>query len=244
MKSDTVYTFPDPWFRRSRFEHAIHLAILTIGIVTVATGAVFYSLGYQVNWRTFSIQRTGLISLNTDIGTVPAEVKIDGAMVAAEIPYRTAPLFPGVYTVSIAKPGFKPWERTVTVEPNKVNNFPSIILIKEQPVEVATPSNAARLLSESRLDRRDIEVRENELWIEGKFVTRFSQDILSAAWYPDNEHVVYQVGNELWMVSLDGLRSDRIITASSPGLIEFQFTEKGRVLVYRTGGLIQAVELY
>lgn len=245
MKKNNQYSFPDVQISSSRWSHYVHLGIMIVAVVVISAVAIFYSLGFQLNWRTGSIHQTGLISLALKTGSNTAQVTINGKDVATQLPYRTAPIFPGSYTVKIQKPGFQAWNRTIKVVANRVNNFRDIVLIKKVPEPVIVGQDAEQALGNVQLDSRDIQIRhKNELWINDTFITRTSQDILVASWYTDRDHVIYQTGKTLWIAATDGLHTQILATVSEDGPIAYAFMKGGQILVYKDAETIKAIQLY
>ena len=205
--------------------------------------ATLYSLGYVVNWQTGTVQQTGLITLDSRISNLKPEIWINNQKVGGEFPYRFPRAFPGSYTVLIKKDGYQLWERHLQVEPNKVASFPSIVLILEQP-KIVSPEESRNYQVDLSPDKEDLEIRENELWIKGKFITRSSEDILAVRWYPDRRHVVYQSGADVLLTELDGLNTQKLLTLDYKTRLLFSFRDGGRVLVYQIEEVVYALELY
>lgn len=243
-KIEQDFTFPDKGIRRSRLSHTVHLVVLQILVVTISLVAVFYSLGYKINPTTHAIQRTGLIWITSDLDQVPASVKVDGTEVSLELPYRSVPLFPGTYDISITREGYQPWTRTVTIVPNKVVSFRYVTLIRIAPTPLQAQEADRNYLNGSNPDTRNITVKENELYVGGKFITRYSDDIYGAQWYSDRGHVALQVGNKLMLLEVSSRQSQVLATLSTKEEAPFRFRGKGKVLIYDDAGSIKALELY
>ncbi|MEI6477921.1 MAG: PEGA domain-containing protein [bacterium] len=243
MASTAVLTFPDRTFMRSKWQHALHLFVMSASIVSISTVAIFYSLGYQINWTGLSIRRTGLVTLDIGKSQFTADVIINGSRTGhVSFPYRSAPLFPGVYTVQVKRDGYQKWQRTLSVVANEVNDFHDIVLVLNTPATHVV-SDADRSSFDSTPDRHDISVRQNELYVAGTFVTRTSQYILNASWYPDGKHLVYQQGGVLWLADQDGLRTQQLVEVQGNVVIDYRFRDNGRILIYQDESGLHGLEL-
>ncbi len=235
------------FFRKSSGEaglgHLFHLIFLIVLITIVSTLALFYSLGYQINWAAHSIAQTGIFSLKSSSSTLQATVIINNEVKASRLPLRLTHVFPGQYSVTIKKDGYQSWSRIIDIKPNKVAIYKYILLIRENPVMVNPDPQDAQLLTTTP-DNQGIEVRENELWIDNQFITRTSQDIVSASWFPDHQHIVYQVGTELLLAEPDGSTTEKLLTIKQTKVVPFAFKNNGQILVYKEDGITKSEELY
>lgn len=221
----------------------VHVVLMTISFVILSSLAVFYSLGYQLNWATKSIQQTGIIVIDSHIPGLKADIYLNGQKKSDDFPFRYPQVFPGTYLVSIKKENYQDWKRSITVEPNKVASFRSILLLKKDLTPVELNGQLPVDFHPGRSE--DIEIKDNnELWVRQNFLTRSSDNILQAFWYPDNLHLVYQAGRKLILIEPDALFSQEILTFSRNEKISFTFREDGRVLVYSDQKTIYAIELY
>jgi hypothetical protein len=81
-------------------------------IISIAGLAVFFAKGYRVSPSTGTIAGTGIISVKS----IPdqASVYLDGHLTSVtDGPINS--LQPGEYSVKIAKEGYIPWEKKITV---------------------------------------------------------------------------------------------------------------------------------
>jgi hypothetical protein len=246
MRDSVSYTFPDPSFRHSKWKHRVHLFIMTVAVVGISGVAIFYSLGYQVNWYNYTIRRTGLITLDSVANELKADIIINGTQVASVFPYRSDPLFPDSYRIQVKKDGYQEWERTVNVEENEVTAFNSVVIILKKPDPHQLTEGDRRLFSTpTSVDRAGIEVRDNELYINGAFITRTSHSILNATWYPDRQHIIYQSGDELLLADRDGLHTQLLYTSQTQLPVSYKLADHGRILLYQDGNSsVRGLELF
>lgn len=230
--------------RRSRARHFFSLLGMTLTFLMVSVIAIFYSLGYEVNLEAKSVQQTGSLMLDAD-STDSASVYVNGQLAGTKLPFWSTHLFPGTYSLSLRKDGYQEWDRTVDVAANQVVSFRNLVLVKDKPDVV--PAKDAWLVNTDEGVSKDIEVRSSdELWLDGVFLTRTSQDILSAQYYPGNNQIVYQAGKDLWLLEPQSMTTQLLLSISAPTPISYTFRENGRELVYRdpTDGKVKAVLLY
>jgi hypothetical protein len=215
---------------------------MTLSFFLISSAAIYYSLGYHINWQAHSLQQTGIAVLDSRyINPNTATVLFNGKQLSGSFPFREAHLFPGTYTLSITRPGYQPWQHDIRINPNLVITIPNIIQIKNE--DTIVPQQVT-FFTFSDPDQRGIEIRENELWVRGKFITRSSDDILAAQWFPDNSHVVYQSGKELRIYDLESQVSQTLLHTKLLLPLRFSFSQNGRILLFTESGKYYQAELY
>lgn len=119
----------------------------TFAIIFLIAGPllVAYSLGYTLNLSTATFESTGGVFIKS--GAARLAVFLDGAFVK-ETGFITGSTLltdvtPGAHLVRLEKPGFRPWSKTVAVEPNAVTELRDVLLVPHQ-IAAAT-STAAEL---------------------------------------------------------------------------------------------------
>lgn len=210
----------------------------------ISVFAVGYALGYKVNWEAKSIEQTGIIYLDSKMANFDAEIFVNDKKIDTQFPYREHHIFPGIYNIAIKKADYQEWNRMVRVDANKVSSFPNILMIKDKttPVDAADYKNIAL---ENKVVDKTLSIKRNELWRDDKYLNRFSDDIVSARNYPDNQHIVLQLGKSIVITEKDGNNLQNILTLDSNERLNYGFAEGGRILVYQEGGnSTKAVELF
>lgn len=219
------------------------IRIIAFFIVSICT--VLYALGYKINVQTKSFEQTGIIKVDSKV-TDTAQVYLNGQKVSDLLPYRKAYVFPGVYDLKLTKDGFQDVSYRFTVVKNKVNNYPNATQIYTTPKNIAQDTYSTTFSTSAKaILNPDLEKNGNELWFDGKYVTRFSKTIYSASLFPDNAHLVLQLGNQLVLMDEDGRNHQIILTADdSLGLIQYIYKENGRIIQYYNGKVLKSIELY
>jgi len=85
-----------------------------------------YSLGYNIDFRSFKIYNTGIIYLKSQ--PAGASVYINGKLSKDTTPTRIEELKPGPYSVEVRREGFYPWQKELVVRPNMVTKAEEIVL--------------------------------------------------------------------------------------------------------------------
>lgn len=206
---------------------------------------VLYALGYKVNVQTKSFEQTGIIKVDSKT-TNSAMVYLNGQKVSDLLPYRKAYVFPGEYDLKLSKDGYQDVSYRFTVVKNKVNSFPNATQIYAEPKIIATDAYSDQFSASAKLLLKpELEKNGNELWVSGKYITRFSKTIYSATEFPDNAHFVLQLGNQLILMEEDGRNHQTILTADeSLGVVQYVYKENGRIIQYYDGQNLKSLELY
>lgn len=241
MSSPALYRPPV----HNQFVHIIHLAVIWGLVIGISLFSVSYALGYKINLAAHSITSTAIISLSSAQPKDGIEVDIDGQKQSSGLPFRLTYILPGEYQVSVHKNGYQSWNRLITIAPNQTVNFNSIILVFQNPQSVTLPDSLPLLLPSVPPLPDGIAIHQkNELWIEDNFVTRTSEDILAAQWFPDSQHVVYQAGSTIWLSDLDGLATEKIVTLPTSDPTLFTFQNGGQTFLYQQNNILKALQLY
>ncbi len=212
----------------------------------IASIAIPSCLGYRINWAAGTIQQTGLIELSGPENGLPFHIFINNVEQQGTFPFRLNWVFPGSYTLRISAPGYQEWEKDVVVEKNRRTSFRTLLLVYKIPHPITVPNNLTiPELDDHKESTSGIEISNgNQLFVDGEYVTSTSQDIVSARWYTDRAHVVYQSGKELVMYDLASDTTQSLMTFNTTQPVSYMFTDGGRILVYSDKLQIKAVDLY
>ena len=218
----------------NKFAHFVHLMIIFGAVISFGTIAVYEAFGFKINWNTKTIQQTGLIALNSSSVGGGAQVRLNDDLGATYLPYRFNQLLPGQYSVGVKKSGYQDWSHDVTVVANRAVTFSSIVLVFTHPLPSLVPNGTVEVVPTPTDTSTGVEIRAgNELWLHGIFITRTSQDLVHAQWFPDAQHIVYQAGATLWLSDLDGLNTQKILNFPSTMYVPVTFQQRGQVMLYQ-----------
>lgn len=234
----------------SRTKRLPKIILTQIGIIIlialIGSLILFYANGYHFNFKTFKIKKNGVVYLSS----YPrgATVYLDGEIQSQKTPY-SKDLLPGYYTVRVVKDGYQLWSANFKIEEGLVDDFDAIVLYKSKiiPKELTDEKKIALLnISDdilSATSKDQIKVTNDEIWQNGKLVTRFSQDILNAIWYPDGAHILYQRGNEIRSIEITGFNDTLLVTLSNNDATEFATNESGNELYYLDKNVYKVAEI-
>lgn len=224
----------------------IKIGILIFWFVLIASFvflAFFVHLkanGWRVNWRTWQLIKTGMIALD---GTPDsAEVKINGKIYSRTLPIKIRDLAPGYYDITVSASGYQEWQQLVYVEPGKAGLYQNIVLFLKNPQEASVPTNmTAENLEESFQNQtKNLKISGSEIYYQDKFITRFSQNVLAAIIYSDNNHFIFQQNDEIRAIDFDGSNNQFLFKLSVPVATSFTIKNSGKTLYYLDQGNILA----
>lgn len=219
------------------------LIVLTVVLLAVATLLVIiFARGYQLDLKTARLAPTGILVATSDPDG--AQVYIDGKLTTAT--NNTINLAPGKYSVKIAKDGFSPWEKQVTIKPEEVFKtsaylFPNLPELRpltltgaKNPVLSPDNTKIAYLVASASAER-------NGIWILDMSRPSLPAGIFSPAadfrqiyqststlplsatnflWSPDGKEIIASTSSKLTYL----LETDRI-NLSPPLLSAFSLTQ-------------------
>jgi len=219
-------------------EIIIGQGVVTLIIVVVSLYLVFWGFVYKINWQNFSIRHTGIIYLS--FSPKDAHVFINDDEKPGSAPFNIA-LFPGYYETRLTKDGFKSWYKNIKVEADKVHSCRNIVLFRENPeLEVIIDKDQVALIDAPydilvKNPAGDLSANEYEIWNGDKLVSRFSKPISGVIWYPGNEYIAFQQGNEIRVIEQDGFNDTLLVQLSSSAPTKFLFSWDGSTLLYKDG---------
>lgn len=211
----------------------------------VALTAIIYSLGYNIDWQRFRIKETGIIHLNSSVGALNARVQADG-VIKENLPASFTKMPAGHYRATIQKSGFISWSKNFEVNSGKVAIWENVILIKKNITSRAAQASEILQLNRQIDEPLDetIMIKNNELWLDNRLVTRFSDNIIHAIWYPDGAHLVYQIKNKIKIIEIDGKNETELVILSTDNPSTFRFLSKGKELLYQDNDQVLVAEIY
>lgn len=213
-------------------------------IVVIAGYLILIANGYKINFKTFRIAKTGMISIKSN----PSEVfvYINNQLKSNKTPYREANLWPGRYDVKISKENYQDWQKSLEVEEGLISaqEYIKLFLVSPKPLEVteAEKSSFGQLLKE--WPAKGLEIKNNdEIWFNDILVTRFFKPVKVVSWYPDLRHIIFQLDNEIHIMDADGTNNIKLAQLSSSETSEFIPYNEGETLLYKDGETIKKIQI-
>jgi hypothetical protein len=208
-------------------------------ITAIALGVIFYAQGERFDFKHLRIIKTGVLTI--DYLPDDASVYLSGKLVAGG-GNVVENITPGTYSVRISKPGYVTWNKTLRVESHSVNNFKKVFLVREKIESSELVDQSKISLLDSPIDvlasnaSDSLIFNDYEIWVGTKLIARFSSKVNRAIWYPDLAHIVYQQGNEIRIIDLNGNYDTLLVTLTQANSTKFAIGNHGTELYYLDGG--------
>lgn len=206
--------------------------VLTVSFIATAVIVHFQANGWQINYQTWELVKTGMISLDGEPNNV--EVKINSKVYANSLPIKIRNLQPGYYDVQISAPDYQPWQVTARVEPGMASIYPYIMLVFENAQDSLVPNNITKekVKNEQQKQSRNIKIQGSEVYWQDKLVTRFSSDILGVVATTDNNHLIFQQANEIRTVDINGANNQLLFKLANSQPTAFYISNNNRTIYY------------
>ena len=197
----------------------IFWAILIVSFVIFATLLILVANGYYFNFRTFKLQKTGMIILRGFSGK--AKVSINSRNSINSLPIKFRSLLPGRYDIKIEKENYQNWERVFNLGGGQAIVKDNIYLFLATPTikeKSNSPNDITVLQNNFKAGSNNITIKTNEIWLDDKLITRYSQPISGAFLDSDNYHIYVQIGDQIRVIESEGTNELNLIklTDSSP----------------------------
>ena len=221
------------------FFFIIFWVILIVSFIFSAFLIILKAQGWQLNYKTWKIVHTGMIILNGDPSN--AQVTLNGRIISQHLPTQIRNLSPGNYQVVISRPDYWDWQRTINVSQSKAETLNNIILFLKNPQDAEADKSLTvdKLIQQSANFSQDLRIQKNEIYFQGNLITRFSQNVLTASLYPDNQHIVFQINNEVRVIEIDGSNNTLLFNLNSTEPTFFSYVNDGKQIYYLDQGQIK-----
>jgi len=219
---------------------SIFWGILSLSFLFFAFLIVLKANGYQLNYKTGHIIKTGMIILDGEPRDVT--IQMNGKDLKTGFPKRISNLPAGNYKITISHDKYQGWSKAIRVDSGIAIIYEDITLFREK----AEDANLQELITIDKLSTEytssanDLTIKDTEIYYRENLVTRFSQKILAAALYLDNKHIVCQISNEVRVIDLDGSNNKLLFNLVSSEPSMFAFRNNGSTTLYLDEGGIKA----
>jgi len=209
---------------------------LITSFAILTTVLLLEAYGYHFNWKKFKLVKTGMIILESS----PRDVTMNFEGLKKEIttPYSLPKLLPGNYGVEISREGYATWSRNFIVEVGRSSEARKIVLYLREPkiTDITDKNTKEKIIDQAKSQTGTLRIKDSEIWLNEKFLTRFSQPVLSAILTSDDSHVVFQIGKDIKVMDVDG---SNIIN-----LIELENAQKSDFALITTNFIIEDKLIY
>lgn len=191
--------------KKRRIYFVIFWVLLISSFIFFATILILMANGYHINKSNFTLEKTGMIVINGNLKDVT--VTLNGKDKVVSLPTKFTKLFPGRYEVGISKDGYNSWDDSISLEGGQAVILNNVILYLTNPdiIDQGADEKAVnRVKASYDTQKKQINLIGNEIWYNNKFITRFSQPILSAIFDTNNKHFYVQIGKEIRVLDEDG----------------------------------------
>lgn len=219
------------------------LAIFII-IAIVAVYLLLIANGYKINYKTKSLELTGLIYLDSQPNS-NLDVFVDDEKKATKTPFKLNNLSPSRYAVKISKSGYQDWNKTFTVEPGKTSSKEKIKLFFREPKQLTITDDEKKSFNDmiSTWPPKGLSIKNSsEIWLNDSYLTRFSQEILQLTWHPDLDHIIFQLAKQIRIIDLDGSNNIKLVDLDFEKKSDFILVNNN-ILLYRDGDDINKIQV-
>lgn len=192
----------------------IYFIVFWIFLVTSFMGLAFFILteatGYRINWQTYHLEMTGLISLDGIPKDV--EIKVNGKTHPGGLPIKLTKILPGQYEIIITKKDYSPWSKLYNVAGGQAYEDKKIYLFVSKPIVKETIAYTKEQITDNfKSQTGRLTTLNNEIWYKNELVSRFSNVLHGAILANDRNHIYFQLGNELRVIELDGKNNTKLL---------------------------------
>ncbi len=107
----------------------VFMLCLWVAFFIIAPSVILYTAGYRYDFVKKQIKQTGVLSV--DVEPRNSLVSLNGIQIERDIPIKLTNRAPGTYSLKIERPGYKTWERDITIESNNTTYIKGVTLIKD-----------------------------------------------------------------------------------------------------------------
>lgn len=204
---------------------SIYYLTAIIAFFVSAFFIVTYASGYKVDITNRNISQTGMIVIEADQ---------DSTVYLDEVEQGTGKLTirglePQNYALAVRREGYNSWSKNIELDPGEAEIINDIILFKTNP-EIEEYKMDEKDFFDKLADKDQILVSGNEIYQNGNYVTRFSNEVKGVCWYPNRRYIAYTYDKKLKIVEIDGTNEITLLDKDSDSPV--LFTSAGRYVIF------------
>ncbi|MBI2590113.1 hypothetical protein HYW32_03795 [Candidatus Berkelbacteria bacterium] len=214
-------------------------------VLTLLTGGILVAQanGYDIDFRTLAVEKTGLLVL--DVQPASAQVFVDEQELFERNGERVRQLLPGPVRIQVTNADYISWNHFAVIDSGLTKVFSKVRLFFKEPLIIRTRSVTKNEFLSPFIDS-SLRLDQGEIWrIQGetaRLITRLSRPILSATML-DEGHVVFQIEREIHILDLDGSNDINLLTLESDRAIQLISLYGGNVLGVLSEGILTEYQI-
>jgi hypothetical protein len=216
----------------------LNITILSILFVVVAFVVVTYSSGYIINLKQKSISPTSILEIKADPSDSEIYLENDKVGIGSAVLKN---LEPKVYRFKVKKEGYNTFEKYISLEPSRVASFQDITLFMTKPDSAVVNKVVGPEALGQISDSTNIVSANDEIYVDGNFITRLSEPISGACWYPGKNYIAFTSAGKLKIMYKDGSNLIDLLdkTSGSPVI----FINSGKSVLYDVSGAVYSSKI-
>jgi len=210
----------------------------SLGVIAFIIGAFFvltYALGYKVDISNRNITQTAMIIIQSD----EANIYIDNKLVGfGRVVLRD--LEPGHYKVKLTKTGYHDWQKQVDLLSGQAEIIDDDILFKNK-ISPAEYTEVSSDFLNSFADTQNLSDKNNEIYQNYEYVTRFAKEATGVCWYSDRRYIAFTYEGKLKIIQTNGTNEIALLDKNSASPVVF--INSGRSVIYENNGKIYKADI-
>lgn len=208
---------------KGRFKFILLWFFLIASFIIFSVIIVLEAYGYRLNRQTWKLEPTGTIIVDG----LPRQAKltVNGQEIKEDLPIKLSKLLPGQYDLVLSQENYQTWSKSFRLEGGQAIEAKRLILflIEPQTVETTRKITLEELQKDFQNQGNSVILKENEIWYQEKLVTRFAQKPLGAILTSERHHLIFQLGNELRVMDIDGTNNLKLVSLPNESAVAFAF---------------------
>jgi hypothetical protein len=115
--------------KREFIKRTVVYAVMSLAVVTIATGLVLFMMGYRLNLDDRHLQQGALVQFGSTPGR--AMVFVDGKSIGVRTPGKSS-ILPGEHKFEMRRDGYETWSKTVNLNPGTLTWLNYALLVPEE----------------------------------------------------------------------------------------------------------------
>ncbi len=214
---------PTPQNRRPSFHRRILPWIYIVAFLAIAPAVIFYTSGYRYNTKKGKVERFS--TLIVDSNPTGATLFLDGQDTKDVTPSTIQTVTPGTHLVSVSKPGYTSWQKTLEMNAERATFASDIWLWKISDPTLRYPVKADAITASpdgATLIRVNVATSTSILASDplGTTIIPFTipQPIATPVrwfWSTDSKRVLFESSTSTWLVDLQTRQSPLLLPSGT-----------------------------